>query len=459
LSILIISGSVHTDALSPSTPSLIRTWSYGSPIAEDLSVNSSGNITIVGGFQNATEVGDAVLLRYNASGSLLVQRAWGGSNYEIATGVAVDASGNSYLTGRTSSFGNGNFQIFLVKFGPAGNLLWQETYGGSGYDGWAATEDSGGNVIISGDGVLLKFNPSGSLVWQDAWTGTGDSRFGRVVEDASGDIYMASASYLLKLNSTGGLIWATTWSGMTGGKSPADISLDSNGNVYITAIGPSQTAPDSVFLVKITQDGTILWQRRWQFTGFAALNGWGMTNEGVAANATGVIYVTAVMTTCVPTPRGCGTYYEPLVLEFNSTGSLNGELANQGGFAELGRPSTDSKGSLYLTGSGGVAPFCLPTGSLANSSVSLTVAAGKIITPSGTVVPVAGTVSTPSGSVGSNGNGVILMRFDSPIFGGSVTCSSPLNVFPLAVPMITVMSVVAILQARRRLHRSRDVET
>lgn len=457
LFILILSVSLRADALAASTPSLIRTWRYGILYADGLAVDSSGNITIVGGMQNATDVGDALLLRYNATGSLLLQRLWRGPNYQEATGVAVDVSGNAYLTGRTSSFGNGNFRIFLVKFGPNGNLLWQETYGGSGVLlSGSATVASGRDIIISGDGVLARFNSSGSLVWQDAWTGTGERSFGRVVEDAFGDIYTVSAAYLLKFNSTGGLLWATSWSGMTGG----DVSLDANGSIYITGIGPSSTAPDSLFIVKLSSDGTLIWQRRWQFIGFKAVNGWGMTGEGVAANATSIIYVTAIMTTPVPTYRGTATYYEPLILEYDSTGSLMGALAIPGSAGNLGRPSTDSRGSLYLTGTGTLAApsFCSPAGSPTTSSVSLTAAAGTVMTPSYGTVLVSGTVSTPAGNQTSQ-SGILLMKFHSPISGGSVTCSSPLDVFPLTLPMITVVGVTTILQARRRLRRPLKTET
>jgi hypothetical protein len=77
---------------------------------------------------------------------------WGGSGWDGARGAAVDASGNIYVTGRTGSFGAGSFDLVLLKFSAGGSLLWQKTWGGSGWDGGAGVAvDASGNVYVTGN--------------------------------------------------------------------------------------------------------------------------------------------------------------------------------------------------------------------------------------------------------------------------------------------------------------------
>jgi len=58
-----------------------------------------------------------VLVKYDSSGVLQWNRTWGGSNWDEGNGVVVDSSDNVYLAGFTESFGAGNFDMVLVKYG------------------------------------------------------------------------------------------------------------------------------------------------------------------------------------------------------------------------------------------------------------------------------------------------------------------------------------------------------
>src|SRR5436190_20577711 len=68
----------------------------------------------------------------------------GGANDDMGISIAIDNSGNSYVTGYFGSpsitFGSttltnaGNYDIFIVKYSPTGNVLWAKSVGGSGHD-------------------------------------------------------------------------------------------------------------------------------------------------------------------------------------------------------------------------------------------------------------------------------------------------------------------------------------
>jgi hypothetical protein len=70
--------------------------------------------------------------------------------------VATDSSGNVYVAGGTNSFGAGGYDVLLLKYGPAGNLLWQKTWGGTG-DEWANALKIGPDNCLYVAGVTTSF--------------------------------------------------------------------------------------------------------------------------------------------------------------------------------------------------------------------------------------------------------------------------------------------------------------
>jgi hypothetical protein len=86
-------------------------------------------------------------VKLNAAGSALVYSTYlGGSGQDIGYGIAVDTSGNAYVTGQTEStnfptaspvqasyFGGGVSDAFVAKLNPAGSALVYSTYLGGNY--------------------------------------------------------------------------------------------------------------------------------------------------------------------------------------------------------------------------------------------------------------------------------------------------------------------------------------
>ena len=151
-------------------------------------------------------------------------RTWGGSDGDAATGVAVDGSGNSYVTGQfagavdfdpgsgvDSHTSNGGSDIFLTKFDPAGNFMWARTWGGSNQDsGEDVVVDKYANVYVTGyfDGTV-DFDPGGG------------------VDNHDGD-----GAFLSKFDPSGNFIRARTWVGGYG----RGVAVDKSANVYVTGV-------------------------------------------------------------------------------------------------------------------------------------------------------------------------------------------------------------------------------
>jgi len=149
----------------------------------DIAVDAAGNVYLVGqtsstDFEGATGAnsgnGDAFVAKIAPDGETLVYTViFGGSDLDLAWGVAVDDLGNAYVAGQTNSdvgegfpllnaaqdsFGGGDSDGFLAKFGPTGTLLYSTYYGGAGEDGLFD-----GGVAVDGAGIVYFAGRSDSI--------------------------------------------------------------------------------------------------------------------------------------------------------------------------------------------------------------------------------------------------------------------------------------------------------
>lgn len=90
------------------------------------------SVGITSSFNNSDFI---FLLKCDKTGSLLWNATWGGSGSELARSVAVAANSTSvYVAGSTTSFGNGDFDVVLLRFDQNGSLTLSKTWGGSELD-------------------------------------------------------------------------------------------------------------------------------------------------------------------------------------------------------------------------------------------------------------------------------------------------------------------------------------
>ncbi len=273
-----------------------RTWggSYHDN-GHGVAVDSSENIYLSGTTYSFGAGGtDLVLIKYDSSGVQQWNRTWGGTENDIAFGVAVDSSDNVYVTGYTSSYGVGGKDVILLKYNSSGGLQWNKTWGFGGYDeGHGVAVDSSDNVYLAGetvfyepwveDMVLVKYNSSGDLQWSRIWGGRDwDVGFG-VAIDSFDNVYLAGDTYsvvvgendmvLVKYNSSGGLQWSRIWGGIYSDESHG-VTVSSSDDIYITGYTTNSDVgePDMV-LVKYSSSGVQQWSRIWGGTSKELGNG------------------------------------------------------------------------------------------------------------------------------------------------------------------------------------------
>ena len=248
-----------------------------------IGLDSGGNIYITGDSAatwgsplNAYQGGysDIFVARLSNTGALAWNTFLGGSGSDVSYGMAVDSSGNSYITGASdSSWGSpvraltSDYDGFAAKIDDNGTLVWNTFLGGSGGDmGNGIAVDSGGNVFVtgfsrnsgwgspvqdfsSGDDVFVaKLNSGGALAWNTFLGGSGSDWGNAIAVDAKDNIYVAGYStatwgsplrpysanndiLVAQLLPDGALVW-NTFLGGSGGDSGNGIAL-SGGSLYV----------------------------------------------------------------------------------------------------------------------------------------------------------------------------------------------------------------------------------
>jgi hypothetical protein len=183
----------------------------------------------------------------------------GGSGDDIGFGIAVDSSGNAYVTGTTNSASfpgasgspAGSYDAFVTKLNAGGNgILYSTFLGGSSDDGGTAIAlDSSLNLYIAGSTSSSNFPVT---------SGAAQTGFGGVQD-----------GFVSKLNSTGSALIYATYVGGSGSDSANAIAVDGSGNAYIsggeqsmdfpTTPGAFQTTTSDgldAFVAKLNASGT-----------------------------------------------------------------------------------------------------------------------------------------------------------------------------------------------------------
>jgi uncharacterized delta-60 repeat protein len=228
---------------------------------------------------------------------------WGGASYEDTRDVAVDGDGNIYVLGQTESFGAGKQDSLVLKYSPAGSLLWAKTWGGIKNEYPRSIQllpdeniAVGGYMQSYGAGMddiyILKYDSNGVLLSQKTWGTTGYERAEDMAVDAEGALYFVGSYFptggkpdfmAIKLSSEGIAEWAKTWGG--GGLDVAKcVAIDIQGNVLVAGNPDSDALSYDAVLLDITTSGNLQWAKSWGGDGINIV-------DSIATDASNRIYL------------------------------------------------------------------------------------------------------------------------------------------------------------------------
>lgn len=297
----------------------------------DIVSDAAGNTYATGYFSSSASINettvsvqgltDVFVSKVSSAGATQWVKSFGGNQSDRGLGVAVDASGNVFVSGfytTSVNFGNGisltsngGQDAFLVKLDPNGNALWAKTGGSTGGSDRAnaVAVDGAGNAVITGqfsgeasfgalalnasdgtnDAFIVKYASDGSEQWAKQGTGDALDRGLAVVTDNAGAVYttgqfsgdvsfdnsytntIQNAIFLIKYSASGTEEWFR-WGGGSEESIAYDIASDGNA-VFLTGdfgatlnfFGTGSTVSvtsgyaNSVFLLSISGTGGFAW--------------------------------------------------------------------------------------------------------------------------------------------------------------------------------------------------------
>ncbi|VVB62297.1 Beta-propeller repeat protein [uncultured archaeon] len=270
-------------------------WDTGYAICTD----SSGNIYVTGFFTGTVSFGDFLLDAGGLTGIFVAKLdstgtwLWAAQSTGFiepphiqGSDICVDSNDNVYVTGvftETVTFGSygpfvshsGGEDVFVAKLDSGGTWVWATTAGGDSNDeGCGIGVNSNGDVYITG------------YFQTEAWFGS----------HYVSSIHSTIEAFVAKLDNSGTWLWVTQTMSLPdpypGFARGSDISVDSNGDVYVIgyfsgAVGPMQfsTTDQDVFVAKLDSSGTWLWAAK-------SREGDRERGQGITLDSQGNVYVT-----------------------------------------------------------------------------------------------------------------------------------------------------------------------
>jgi len=351
---------------------------YGAGIALDASghayvtgYTNSTDFPVQNALQSKNAGGwDAFVTELSADGAFLIYSTyWGGSLDDIGTGIAVDSSGNAYLSGYSDSphfpvtpgafqtnYGGGTHNGFLVKFNAGGATLGYSTFLGGNSDdyAYAVAVDSAGDAYLTGATNSTNFPTLNAF----------QPKYAGGLCATAPNTFPCYDAFVAKLNPAGSALIFSTYFGGTGSDYGYAIALDASANAYVTGYTTSTNLPTTAGAFQRVFGGS--------YDAFVAkLNGAGSTLDystylggsgtqvgyGIAVDSTGSAFVTGYnyggyFPIANPVQAQNAGFYDAFVSVLDPTGSsLIFSTYLGGSYDDFGRGiSLDPSGNAYVVG-------------------------------------------------------------------------------------------------------------
>ncbi len=388
--------------------------------SKSIVTDANGNSYVTGSFATSITIGTITLsgsangstfvVRYDSNGSLVWAKAISGTSVVESMDIAADANGNTLITGNFKGIATmGAFTLtspddrsaFIAKLDQDGNVLWAKAVGSSDGDvkGTNITTDVNGSAYVTGNFFkslrfgsatftatkdeqlfIAKYSSTGELSWVKLAGGLGSCFTHDISTDNSGNLYLAGQFWLTtvfgtttlsnysdvtkpadifiaKYDAKGNALWAKQAGGTEGDDVATGITVDADGNSYITGFYQNRAtfetttitgnAAGNIFLAKYTAAGSLQWVRKQEGTSDAR-------GVSIDRDSNGNLYIAGHFEGSITS--GSATLvsyggYDMFFARYDATGNVTGAMQAGGDGTDLVKKLQVSPGGgIYFTG-------------------------------------------------------------------------------------------------------------
>ena len=266
---------------------------------------------------------DYWVVKFDAANTLEWSKNFGGSDDDRARDILQLSDGSFLVTGFSRStdldvsVNSGNYDFWVVKINIDGTLVWEKSFGFSGADqSYIIKQTSDGNFLLGGsldvtasggqgnsktskrhaggDYWLLKIDTKGNKLWSRYYGGQFTDTLLDISETENGNYILTGYSdssdtdisnnlgeydfWIVKVNNTGDLIWERNFGGS---QIDEAFSITKTTDNHFLIAGNTRSADKDVTLnngssdiwvIKISSDGTLIWERNFGGTSFDNAN-------------------------------------------------------------------------------------------------------------------------------------------------------------------------------------------
>ena len=248
---------------------------FSRPLTADISVTGSTSSYGSGKY-------DVWLIKTDADGNELWSKTFGGLEDDRGNSVQQTSDGGYIVTGFTSSYGSGKYDVWLIKTDADGNELWSKTFGGLEDDRGSSVQQTsdGGYINLGwtqsygscwGNVWLIKTDTDGNELWNKTFGCSDFFDYGNSIQQTSDGGYIVTGDrtyvyaipdsdvWLIKTDADGNELWNKTFGGPISDNGRYVQQASDGGYIIAAQTTSYMSGGYDVWLIKTDADGNKLW--------------------------------------------------------------------------------------------------------------------------------------------------------------------------------------------------------
>jgi hypothetical protein len=221
---------------------------------------------------------DSWVIKLDEQGKVVWDWTYGGSGFEQASSIIQTTDGGYAVAGSTDSKGAGQMDFWVIKLDEQGKMVWDWTYGGSGYDmafSLVQTTDGGyavaGSIFSKGaseiDFWVIKLDEQGKMVWDRTYGGSGFEQAFSLIQTTGGGYAVAGSIlskdtgkmdfWVIKLDEQGKMVWDWTYGGGNNGQAFSLIQTTGGGYAVAGSTTSKGAGEMDFWVIKLDENGNL----------------------------------------------------------------------------------------------------------------------------------------------------------------------------------------------------------